>query len=86
MKKYYMYIPLSFDKEKNTRFVVEVDDVSDLHFSGRVVARNKKAHWFLGYEAKTWANPMRDLRDGNKISFLPISIDEAKEQFDEHCL
>jgi hypothetical protein len=48
-KQYYMFIPLDIDKEKNTRFVVETDGIPTGNlFSGRVIARNKKAYWYLG--------------------------------------
>jgi hypothetical protein len=86
-KKYYMYIPLDIDKEKNTRFVVETDGIPTTNlFSGRVVARNKKAYWYLGRESDQWANPIADMKNGSKPSFLPINQDEAKERFDEHCI
>jgi hypothetical protein len=86
-KQYYMYIPLDIDKEKNTRFVVETDGIPTTNlFSGRVVARNKKAYWYLGRESDQWANPIADMKNGSKPSFLPINQDEAKERFDEHCI
>ncbi len=82
-----MYIPLDIDKQKNTRFVVETDGIpTESLFSGRVVARNKKAYWQLGNESKGWTNPITDMKSGSKPSFLPINRDEAKERFDEHCI
>ena len=86
-KQYYMYIPLDIDKQKNTRFVVETDGIpTSKEFSGRVVARNKKAYYYLGAESIYWANPIADMKNGSKPSFLPINQDEVKERFDEHCL
>lgn len=84
---YYMYIPLDIDKDKNTRFVVEVDEIPTTNtFSGRVVARNKKAYYYLGHESIHWVNPIADLKNHHKPSFLPINRDEVKERFEEHCL
>lgn len=86
-KKYYMYIPLDIDKEKNTRFVIETDGIPTTNlFSGRVVARNKKAYYYLNAESDQWVNPIADMKNGSKPSFLPINQDEAKERFDEHCI
>lgn len=86
-KQYYMYIPLDIDKAKNTRFVVETDGIPTANlFSGKVVARNKKAYWYLGRESKTWANPIADMKSGSKPSFLPINRDEAIAKFEEHCI
>ena len=86
-KQYYMFIPLDIDKNKNTRFVVETDGIPTTNlFSGRVVARNSKAHWYLGRESDNWANPIADLREGSKPSFLPINRDEAIARFQEHTL
>jgi hypothetical protein len=86
-KRYYMYIPLDIDKEKNTRFVIETDGIPTTNlFSGKVVARNKKAYWYLGSESTTWANPIADMREGSKPSFLPINRDEVIAKFEEHSL
>lgn len=86
-KQYYMFIPLDIDKEKNTRFVVETDGIPTTNlFSGRVVARNKKAYWYLGRESDNWTNPIADLKNGIKPSFLPINRDEVIAKFDEHCI
>ena len=86
-KHYYMYIPLDIDKEKNTRFVVETDGIPTSNlFSGKVVARNKKAYWYLGRESDQWANPIADMREGFKPSFLPINQDEIIAKFEEHSL
>lgn len=86
-KRYYMYLPLEIDKQKNTRFVVEVDGIPQGNFfHGRVVARNNKAHWYLGYESNQFVNPIADLQSGYKPSFIPISKDEAMKNFDEHWI
>jgi hypothetical protein len=86
-KRYYMYIPLDIDKDKNTRFVIETDGVPTTNlFSGKVVARNKKAYWYLGRESNTWANPVADMKEGSKPSFLPINRDEVIKKFEEHSL
>ena len=86
-KQYYMFIPLDIDKEKNTRFVVETDGIPTANlFSGRVVARNKKAYWYLGTESDQWANPVADMKNGSKPSFLPINLDEVIAKFQEHCI
>lgn len=86
-KQYYMYIPLDIDKEKNTRFVVETDGIPTGNlFSGRVVARNKKAYFYLGGESDQWVNPIADMKNGHKPSFLPINRDEAIARFEEHCI
>jgi hypothetical protein len=87
-KKYYMYIPLDIDKEKNTRFVVETDGIipTDKAFSGKVVARNNKSYWYLGAESDNWVNPIVDMMNGNKPSFLPINRDEVIAKFQEHCI
>lgn len=86
-KQYYMYIPLDIDKQKNTRFVVESDGIpKGSFFHGRVVARNKKSYWYLGATSDGWANPIEDLKHGNKPSFLPINKDEVIAKFDEHCI
>jgi len=86
-KRYYMYLPMNIDKEKNTRFVVETDGIpqSDL-FTGRVVARNSKAYFHLGRVMNEWVNPMADLRNGMQPSFIPISLSEVKEKFEQHIL
>lgn len=87
MKRYYMYIPLNIDKDKNTRFVVETDNIPTTRlFSGKVVARNKKAYWYLGQKSDSFANPVNDMMSGYKPSFLPINKDEVISQFDEHCI
>jgi hypothetical protein len=87
-KQYYMFIPLDIDKDKNTRFVVETDGIipTDKAFSGKVVARNKKANWYLGAESDNWVNPIVDMMNGNKPSFLPINQDEVIAKFEEHCI
>lgn len=86
-KQYYMYIPLDIDKQKNTRFVVETDGIPTTNlFTGKVVARNKNAYWYLGRESETWTNPIADMKSGSKPSFLPINLDEAIAKFDEHCI
>lgn len=86
-KQYYMFIPLDIDKEKNTRFVVETDGIPTGNlFSGRVIARNKKAYWYLNAECEDWVNPIADLKNGSKPSFLPINRDEAIAKFEEHCI
>jgi len=86
-KHYYMFIPLDIDKEKNTRFVVETDGIPTSNlFSGKVVARNKKAYWYLGRESDQWANPIADMKEGSKPSFLPINRDEVIAKFEEHSL
>jgi hypothetical protein len=82
-----MFIPLDIDKEKNTRFVVETDGIPTSNlFSGKVVARNKKAYWYLGRESDQWANPIADMKEGSKPSFLPINRDEVIAKFEEHSL
>lgn len=86
-KRYYMYLPMNIDKDKNTRFVVETDGIpqGDL-FTGKVVARNSKAYYYLGRVMDTFVNPMADLRNGMQPSFIPISPSEVKEKFDESNL
>jgi len=83
-----MFIPLDIDKQKNTRFVVETDGIipTDKAFSGKVVARNNKSYWYLGAESNNWVNPIVDMMNGNKPSFLPINQDEVKERFEENCI
>jgi hypothetical protein len=51
-----------------------------------VVARNKKAYWYLGRESDQWANPIADMKEGSKPSFLPINRDEVIAKFQEHCI
>lgn len=86
-KRYYMFIPLNIDRDKNTRFVVETDGIPTGNlFTGRVVATNKKSYWWLGRKSDQWVNPIADLKSGNKPSFLPINVDEVKEQFNDHIL
>jgi hypothetical protein len=87
MKRYYMYIPLDIDKQKNTRFVLETDGIPTTSlFKGKVVARNKKSYWYLGQESSNFVNPIADLEVGGKPSFFPICKDEAMKNFDEHCI
>lgn len=82
-----MYIPLNFDKQKSTRFVVETDGIpTNELFSGKVVARNDKAYFSLGCDNDRWVNPIHDLQMGAKPSFIPISKDEVMTKFDSHCL
>jgi hypothetical protein len=86
-KRYYMYLPLDIDKNKNTRFVIETDGIpTTALFSGKVVARNKKAYWYLGQSADRFVNPIEDLKHGMKPSFIPICKEQAIENFDEHCI
>jgi hypothetical protein len=77
MKKYYMYLPLNIDKEKNTRFAIETDEIPTKSlFSGKVVARNAKAYHYLGFSSDNWVNPIEDLKHGQKPSFIPINKEE----------
>lgn len=86
-KRYYMYLPINIDKDKNTRFVVETDGIpqGDL-FTGKVVARNSKAYYQLGSVSDRFVNPVSDLRNGMKPSFIPINPSEVEEKFDESNL
>jgi hypothetical protein len=86
-KRYYMYLPINIDKDKNTRFVVETDGIpqSEL-FTGKVVARNSKAYWQLGTIQENFVNPISDMRNGMKPSFIPINLLEVKENFKENIV
>jgi hypothetical protein len=86
-KHYYMYLPINIDKDKNTRFVVETDGIpqSEL-FTGKVVARNSKAYWQLGTIQENFVNPISDMRNGMKPSFIPINLLEVKENFKENIV
>jgi len=86
-KHYYMYLPINIDKYKNTRFVVETDGIpqSEL-FTGKVVARNSKAYWQLGTIQENFVNPISDMRNGMKPSFIPINLLEVKENFKENIV
>jgi hypothetical protein len=82
-----MYLPINIDKYKNTRFVVETDGIpqSEL-FTGKVVARNSKAYWQLGTIQENFVNPISDMRNGMKPSFIPINLLEVKENFKENIV
>ncbi len=82
-----MYLPINIDKDKNTRFVVETDGIpqSEL-FTGKVVARNSKAYWQLGTIQENFVNPISDMRNGMKPSFIPINLLEVKENFKENIV
>lgn len=86
-KRYYMFIPLDIDKDKSSRFVVETDGIPerDLFFA-KVVARNRKAYYYIGHESSTWCNPIADLKNGHKPSFIPINKDEVEKKFEEFHL
>ena len=86
-KRYYMYLPINIDKNKNTRFVVETDGIpqSDL-FTGKVVARNSKSYYQLGTIQEKFVNPISDMRNGMKPSFIPINLLEVKENFKENIV
>lgn len=86
-KRYYMYLPINIDKNKNTRFVVETDGIpqSDL-FTGKVVARNSKSYYQLGTIQENFVNPISDMRNGMKPSFIPINLLEVKENFKENIV
>jgi hypothetical protein len=86
-KRYYMYLPINIDKDKNTRFVVETDGIPQTElFTGKVVARNSKAYYQLGAVNDRFVNPVADMRNGMKPSFIPINLSEVKEKFEQHIL
>jgi hypothetical protein len=86
-KHYYMYLPINIDKDKNTRFVVETDGIPQTElFTGKVVARNSKAYWQLGTIQENFVNPISDMRNGMKPSFIPINLLEVKENFKENIV
>ena len=82
-----MYLPINIDKDKNTRFVVETDGIPQCElFTGKVVARNSKAYWQLGTIQENFVNPISDMRNGMKPSFIPINLLEVKENFKENIV
>jgi hypothetical protein len=86
-KRYYMYLPINIDKDKNTRFVVETDGIPQTElFTGKVVARNSKAYYQLGVVNNRFVNPVADMRNGMKPSFIPINLSEVKENFKENIV
>lgn len=84
MKYYFLHLPLEIDRAKNERFVIETEELPRLgyKFSGRVVARGKKATHPINYFSHNWCNPLDDVAKGWQPSFIPIARHRVLEMFD----
>ena len=83
-KHYFLYLPLSIDKDKSERFVVEADSFPNPKaetFAGKVVARGNKAWHYIGDHSYGWCNPIREMSEGCQPSFIIIHPDRVKEMF-----
>lgn len=84
-KYYYLFIGGGVSElgMVSKRFVVESDGPLPArgHWKGRVVARNKNAFHYLGYNEGTWVNPIEETALGLFPNFVRLpqgAVDEMK--------